>query len=155
MKAPTPTCIDLARAEVHTIPLDRAHRRRWSTAPRQVAEIVRLLRESEQPIIDFADAIGMPPSVLSRYDRGLRTSGGGARGRERAWAELRQFIKPRRLHREPRRLPREPSTEPSREEAEVRLLPDNSIEIRRVVPYGSDEHARLLPLAASRTRRAA
>lgn len=157
MKAPTPpSCIDLARAEVHAIPLDRRQRRRWSRAPRQVAEIVRLLRASGQQINDFAAAVGMPPSVLSRHDRGLRTTSGklergGKRNRgERPWPELQKLIQPRATLL--RAATRRKTPAPVDDAAEVRLLGDNSIEIvrRRVVPYGSEEHARLLPLAVSR-----
>lgn len=155
MKAPTPSCIDLARAEVHAIPLDRRQRRRWSRAPRQVAEIVRLLRASELQINDFAAAVGMPPSVLSRHDRGLRTTSakhrGGKRDRvERPWPELQKLIEPRATLL--RASSRRKTPPPAEDAAEVRLLGDNSIEIirRRVVPYGSEEHARLLPLAVSR-----
>jgi hypothetical protein len=45
-----------------------------------------------------------------------------------------------------RKAPRQPA-----DGAEVRLLSDNSIEVvrRRVIAYGTDEHARLLPLAVS------
>lgn len=157
MKAPTASsCIDLARAEVHSIPLDARHRRRWSKAPRQVAEIVRLLRLSGQQINDFAAAIGMPPSILSRHDRGLRTtSGKRTRGAERPWPELQRLITPRVVLLRP--STRREARPQAVDAAEVRLLGDNSIEVVRIVPYGSEEHARLLPLAVSRraTKRAA
>ncbi|MFY0539785.1 FG-GAP-like repeat-containing protein [Nannocystis pusilla] len=74
---------------------------------------------------------------------------GQAPGAERPWLELRKLIEPRAaLLRAPtrRKMPRPPA-----DGAEVRLLGDNSIEVvrRHVVPYGTDEHARLLPLAVS------
>ncbi|MDC0719946.1 hypothetical protein [Nannocystis bainbridge] len=139
---------------------DTRGRRRWTTAPGRVAAIVRCLRESGEQIKDFAHAIGMPPSLLSRFDRGLRTSRDRDAGSEREWPALRRMVPPRTHYRTRGRGRREA---PKAGAGEVRLRADSSIEItecrliteRRIVPYGSAEHARLLPRAVALSRAAA
>lgn len=160
MKVPTPpNPIALALAEVAAVPRDARGRRRWRACPEQVAQIVRLYRASGHTMTSFAREIGMPQTILSRCDRGVD-------GHDRVWRALRRLVPPRETAKSSRSrvaaFRRNASAVLTAAEApmsdashlrDVRLLDDSSIEVveLRIVPYGSEEHARLLPLASRRT----